>query len=298
MEGVLDGRAGPQSAGVVSGPRARPAAVAPPEVAALVADLPHLPAQRPALLRVVQAADDPDCSLGRLADVAALDPAFAARLLQLANSAYYGRSGRVAAIGPAVSVLGAETLRGLAVTMVLGLSGESGPVPPGFWDRAATTAAAARLLAPRVGADTGDAFCVGLLREVGQALLYRASPAVYGLLLETLEDEPLAEAERAWCGTTSAQVGAAALRAVGLPEAVCAALVAQQPGGGAGSGAPLARALRGGVLLARAVSRGDVDECTTERLAAVLGGDLSVAKAAELALRVAAQAAALSTSMR
>lgn len=267
---------------------------APPDVAALVADLQHLPAQRPALMRVIHIADDPDCSARVLAEAAAVDPAFAARLLQLANSAYYGRSGRVAAIGPAVVVLGAETLRGLAVTMALGLSGEHGPLPAGFWDRAAGTAAATRLLAPRVGADPGDAFCVGLLREVGQALLFRASPVAYGRLLATLDEAALTEAELAWCGTTSGTLAGHALRAAGLPEAVCSALAGQ-----AGSTAtPLARALRAGVVLARGVAGGEVDEQTAQELAEVVGGQLEVADVRALALRAAAQAAALSASMR
>lgn len=263
-----------------------------PDVAALVEDLHQLPGQRPALLRVVQLADDADCSVRALADVAALDPAYAARLLQLANSAYYGRSGRVGAIGPAVALLGAETLRGLAVAMVLGLSGEHGALPDGFWDRAATTAAASRLLAPRVAADAGDAFCVGLLHEVGQALLLRHAPGAYPGLL-ALDEPARSEAERAWCGTTQAELGAAALRATGLPSGICEAIAQQQvPSGGA-----LPRALRGGVLLARAVAVGTVDATTTQAVAEVVGPGLSTAAVGELALRTAAQAAALRASM-
>lgn len=263
-----------------------------PDVAALVRDLQQLPAQRPALLRVVQLADDPDCSVRALAEVAALDPAYAARLLQLANSAYYGRSGRVSAIGPAVAMLGAETLRGLAVAMALRLSGEHGSLPDGFWDRAATTAAASRLLAPRVAADPGDAFCVGLLHEVGQALLLRAAPGAYADLLP-LEEPQRAQAERAWCGTTSAEVGAAALRATGLPNGLCDAIA--QPR--VAVPAPLPRALRAGVLLARSIAVGTIDDGTVQALADVVGPGLGAAAVAELALRAAAQAAALRTSM-
>lgn len=284
------------AAGVHVPPGRRPAP-APPAVAALLADLRHLPGQRPALLRVVQLADDVDCSVRSLAEAAALDPAFTARLLQLANSAYYGRAGRITAIGPAVAVLGAETVRGLAVTMALGLAGEHGPLPPGFWDRAATTAAGSRLTAPRVGADQGDAFCIGLLREVGQALLFRAAPEAYTALLDRCHDAALAVAERDWCGVTNAEVAAAALRAAGLPAAVCHALAEHERDAATTSHDPLTRALRAGVVLARAVATGEVDETTTAALAEVVGTGLDTPAVRELALRTAAQAAALRATM-
>ena len=268
-----------------------------PDAAALLADLHRLPAQRPALLRLIQIADDPECSAGQLGEVAALDPAFATRLLQLANSAFYGRSGRVTAIGPAVAVLGAETVRGLAVTMALGLAGEHGPLPTGFWERAATTAAGSRLLAPRVGADPGDAFVVGLLREVGQALLFRAAPQAYSWLLE-LDDAALAQAERECWGTTNGEVAAAALRSTGLPETLCSAIGSQQADDDPRRAPALSRALRAGVILARAVGSGEIDEHTVRDLVDVVGGHLEVGAARDLALRTAAQAAALSASMR
>lgn len=275
----------------------------PAAVRMLVADLRQLPGQRPALLRVVQVADDPDCSIRALGDVAAVDPAFAARLLQLANSAYYGRTGRVTAIGPAVGALGVETVRGLAVTMALGLSGEHGPLPDGFWERAATTAAASRLMAPRVGADPGDAFCVGLLAEVGQALLFRAAPEGYSGLLAAAggDDAELARAEREWCGTTNGELAAAALAAAGLPMAICAAIgqhqgqvIPCQPA----TLAPLTRALQAGVVLARAVATGEVDQATCEALGTVVGAAIGASAVGELALRTAAQAAALSATLR
>jgi HD-like signal output (HDOD) protein len=269
------------------------------EVQGLLADVSHLPAARTALLRVVQLADSPDCSGQALADAAAADPAFTARLLQLANSAYYGRPGRVTALGPAVGVLGAETLRGLAVTMALGLAGEHGPLPDGFSDRAASTAAGCRLVAPLVGADPGDALCVGLLREVGQALLFRAAPQSYPVLLASCTDAELAAAERQWCGTTSGELAALALAGAGLPASVCRTLAEAQlddeqrrlPTTGLG------RALRGGVVLSRAVATGEIDDATTDELAALTDGALDARAAGVLVLRAASQAAGLRAAL-
>jgi hypothetical protein len=181
--------------------------------------------------------------------------------------------------------------------MALGLSGESGPLPDGFWDRAATAAAGSRLLAPRVGADPGDAFCVGLLHEVGEALLFRAAPQDYSLLQATHAGPALAAAERAWCGVSSGALAAAALGSAGVPGPVCEAIAGREPEDDEAP-SPLTRALRGGVLLSRAVATGDVDESLGEALADVLGGRLEPGDVGELALRTASQAAALSASMR
>ena len=265
----------------------------------MVADLQRLPAHRPALLKVVQVADDPDCSVRSLADAAAGDPAFGARLLHLANSAYYGRARRVTAIGPAVSVLGAETLRALAASMALGLAGEQGPLPDGFWDRAAATASGSQLVAPSTGADAGDAFCVGLLLEVGQALLFRAAPDSYAALVDTCDPSGLAAAERAWCGTTSGAVAAAALGAAGLPPSVWGTIAQHHDDDEQERtpGTPLGRALRGGVLLARAAAAGQIDERTTAALVALSAGALDARTAGVLVLRTASQAAALRGSI-
>ena len=269
------------------------------EVEDLLADVHRLPGSRPALLRVVQLADAPDSSSRALAEAAAVDPAFTARLLQLANSAYYGRPGRITAIGPAVGVLGAETLRGLAVTMALGLAGEHGPLPDGFSDRAAATAAGSRLIAPLVGADAGDAFCVGLLREVGQALLFRAAPLSYPALLGSCDSADLAAAERAWCGTTSGEVAARALAGAGLPGSVCRTIAEAQLDDEARrlAGTPLGRALRGGVVLARAVASGEVGGATVDELVALTGGLLDERAAHVLVLQTASQAAGLGAAL-
>ena len=222
-----------------------------------------------------------------------------APLLQMVNSGYYGRAGRVTAIVPAVGLVGGQTLRGLAVTMALGMGGEHGPLPEGFWDRAALTAVGSRLMAPHVGAEAGDAFCVGLLREVGQALMFRADPKAYGELLAGCDAATLPAAERDWCGTTNGELAAAALTAGGLPASVCEAIAQQQRDDEDGTlpEAPLARALRGGRVLLQVVTSGDVDDEVGATLSALTGGALEARDAGGLALQAASQAAALAASM-
>ena len=251
----------------------------------LLHDVDHLPGRQPVLLRLAQVVDDPDSSTRDLADLCAADPAFAARVLRLANSAFYGQRGTVTALGPAVNVLGRTTLRTTALVMALGLGGEHGALPDGFAGRAGLLAAGAQLVAPEVGASRGDALCAGLLCDLGSALLHRAAPAAYGALLRGAPGDLLVEAERAWCGTSHAELGAQVLRVSGVPEPLCRAIAQHHdPLPDAG---PLAVAVRVGVLVAG-------EELTADALPALTSGRLSAQDGPRLALGAAAGAAALS----
>lgn len=241
-------------------PAARPGTAVPPTggavpaaggvgvVERLLHDVDRLPGRQPVLLRVAQLVDDPDSSTRDLAELCGADPAFTARLLRLANSAYYGRAGSVTSLVPALGVVGRTTLRTTALAMALGLSGEHGRLPDGFWARAGMVAASAQLAARDLGAPPGDALCAGLLCDLGQALLSRAAPAAYGALLaRAADDDALVEAERAWCGLSHAELAGQVLRASGVPAGLCTAIEQhhdpapgrraagrRRPGGGAG----------------------------------------------------------------
>lgn len=255
----------------------------------LLADLDKLPGRQPVLLRVAQVAEDPDSSNADLADLCAADPAFTSRMLRLANSAFYGQRGTVTALGPAVSLVGRSTLRTAALSMALGLAGEHGALPAGFWEKAALTAVSAQLAARSVGASPGDAICAGLLCDLGQALLHRAAPAAYGDVLASTGGDDVPGAERAWCGTDHAELGAHVLRSSGLPDVVCTAIAEHHllaPQGG-----PLAIAVRAGVLIAGQAE----DPDALAQLGPLTGGRLEAADGSRLALTAAANAAALSS---
>lgn len=189
--------------------------------AILLARHEQLPSRAAAAARVLQLADDPDASAQDLARAIGTDPVFAARVLRVANSTYYGLSGRVSTLPFAVSVIGFQAVRSLAVVAAAGLDDPDG-APPGFWAAAAMTATAGELVAPVVGADPGDAFCLGLLHMIGTAFLHQHQP-LDGVCLPLVDDAlPLLEAERDRYGIAHDQVGARVLAAWHFPERVCA----------------------------------------------------------------------------
>jgi HD-like signal output (HDOD) protein len=190
--------------------------------AILLARHEQLPPRAAAAARVLALADDPDAGAQDLARAIATDPLFAARVLRVANSTYYGLSGRVSTLPFGVSVIGFQAVRSLAVVAAAGLDDPDG-APPGFWRAAALSATGAELVAPLIGADPGDAFCVGLLHLIGAALLHQHQPMT-GVCLPLAADEAASEdelaRERDQYGISHDQIGARVLAAWHFPEHV------------------------------------------------------------------------------
>jgi putative nucleotidyltransferase with HDIG domain len=225
---------------------------------ALLTQLENLPSHPTASSRVLWVADDPNASAADLAAAVSADPALTARAMRMANSAYYGLSGRVSSATFAVTVLGFATVRSLAVATSAGVMGEDAYVPPGFWDHAAATACAASLVADRVRAPRPEAFSVGLLHDLGEALLYRADPGRTGAAHdEAGRDSPEAVlAEREVLGIDHAAAAARVLGAWKFPPVFVAA-IADHHSVESRNPSPLHKALVAGHAVAKVAAAAD-----------------------------------------
>ena len=216
--------------------------------AILLARLEQLPPRAAAAARVLQLVENPDTSAQELSRAMGTDPVFAARVLRVANSSYYGLSGRVSTLPFAVSVIGFQAVRTLAVIAAAGLDDPAGS-PEGFWQVAALTATAAELVAPLVSADPGDAFSVGLLHMIGAALLHQHQALPRLCLPEGDDLDDLVRAERDRYGIGHDQLGAKVLTAWHFPDHICA-LIGRHHQQVLPDAAPLERALHAARLMA------------------------------------------------
>ncbi len=169
----------------------------------LLRHLEELPAHPNVAMRVVLETNDPSSSAARLGRLIEIDPSLTAHVMRLANSAFYGLSTRVSSAARAVAVLGFSMVRSMAAGIATGvLDADSGGLPDGFWEHSVGTAVAASMLAPRVGCSGSDAFSMGLLHDIGSALLYRLQPGAYELALSRAiaGELPLARAEHEMFG--------------------------------------------------------------------------------------------------
>jgi putative nucleotidyltransferase with HDIG domain len=168
--------------------------------------------------------DDPSKSAADVAHSLEIDPSLCVRVLHLANSPYFGLSGKVGSVERAVVALGNSVIRSLAVSTAAGLFAErSDNMPAGFWGHSVATAAAASLVAQLTRVPAGDALCAGLLHDLGAALLYRHLPDEVAAVWANPTDDVLA-AEAAAFGHDHAELGALALEAWKLPNAIVAAI--------------------------------------------------------------------------
>ncbi len=175
-------------------------------------DLPTLP---DVVARVMQIVSNPLTTADDLNQVISLDPALTFKVLRLANSAFYGFPKEITTITHAVTILGFNTIRNLALSVsvhkMFFSERERGLFNyRDFWKHCVAVGVCARMLAARVGYKNEDnAFTAGLLHDIGKSLLDRVDHE--GLLAAIAESRatgrPLREAERARLGTDHAAVG-------------------------------------------------------------------------------------------
>jgi HD-like signal output (HDOD) protein len=177
-------------------------------------------------LKVQRVLDDPNCSIDQLGKLVRADPLLATRVVAVANSVIYNRSGR-AIDDPrsAVARIGFNTLRVLAAAVVVRQMEGMARTPAHrelavrLWEHTAHVAALSQVIARRVTHVNPDtAFFAGIIHEVGGFYLISRAADFPGLL----------EAEHgsllAWDEGGAAEVGRAVLTRLGAPAAVLEAI--------------------------------------------------------------------------
>jgi HD-like signal output (HDOD) protein len=174
-------------------------------------------------LRIKRALDDPDASVEQAAKLIQAEPVLAARVVAIANSVSYNRSGReITDLKQAVSRLGFRTLKSLVMSLlarqIAGASTDPAlkKMTQQLWEHTAHVSALCHVIARRVThQDPETALLVGILHEVAGFYLIGRAQSHPDLLVGDLDD---------WQGSGEAEVGAALLKALAVPEAVAEAI--------------------------------------------------------------------------
>lgn len=144
----------------------------------------ELPTLSPAVQRILSACEDRGISQTALAEVLAEAPTIAARLLGLANSAFFGQSGGVHSLPHAIAVLGMVTVRSVTAGLIFSGTFDTRRCPAfrpeRYWLSAVMTAAFAQQLAPQVAAGVrpplDSVYLSGLLHNIGLLALVHLDP--------------------------------------------------------------------------------------------------------------------------
>lgn len=195
----------------------------PAEWARCIRELPSLPS---AFIAAVEVLSQDQVPASTCIEAIERDQALTVRVLRLANSAFYGAPGQVSRIGDAVQMLGlrtvASTLAAISLRATLGSLHCEGFCFDSYWRHSLCTALSARELARIAALDTGEAFLLGLLHDVGKLILAMTSPVLeaQALQLGHSEELPMHEAERRVFGVSHAEVGAAVARQWNFPASI------------------------------------------------------------------------------
>jgi HD-like signal output (HDOD) protein len=191
-----------------------------PAKTSLVQELHTLPLHNATALQVLSMIDDPDVSIDALSRLIQGDASLSTRILQLANSSFFGRRTEVVAIDKAVVAIGLSTVRTFTFAAAFDLFNDKGSaLPPSFHHHAIGAAAGSMVIARRLRINPSDAFSAGLIHDLGQALLYRYDSKRYDTLLaEHTDEDELVGAEKLLYGMNHAEAAALTLLEVRFPK--------------------------------------------------------------------------------
>jgi len=168
-------------------------------------------------LRVNEIANDPDSTADDMGKVISQDPALVARMLKIANSAFYGVSNEVETITRAIAILGTKKIRDLVISTAASDTFDGIPnnliTMQDFWHHSLYCALLAQILAKKSKKIKSESiFIAGLLHDIGQLLMFNKLPEksheTILLLMEGTEELETYEAERHVFGFDHMEVGA------------------------------------------------------------------------------------------
>lgn len=198
----------------------QPAAL--PEILEAIKSLEPLPQ---VAMRLMALAEDEEVTPRELVEVLQTDAGVTAKVLKLANSAYYGFQRKIASLEEAGNLLGTRTLFNLVLTSCAGryfrdLGGCDVRTAEKLWERTVLNAVCASLLARLSGgADRHRAYTVGLLQNIGDTVLARFVVPVQSLVdAERARGADPLELEERLFGMSHPEIGAQLAARWNFPE--------------------------------------------------------------------------------
>lgn len=150
-------------------------------------------------LKIREALDDPECHVDEAARLVQAEPLLSARVVAMANSVVYNRSGReVTDVRTAVSRLGFRSIRNLATALVtrqmaqMPANAAERALAVRLWEYSAHVASLARLIARQVTRqDPETAMFAAIVHDVGGFYLLARASEFPGLLDDGLNDDDI-----------------------------------------------------------------------------------------------------------
>ena len=189
-----------------------------PAIESLIESVPKLPSRPSLYHEITRTMEQPQSSLADVASLLERDVAISARVLHVANSAYFSRGLPIESVGAAVPRLGSGVVRGLVLSFETseGLPEAIRAYTEGLSEHALQVASMCRSLA-ETNEDKEVAFTAGLLHDIGELVYLSANPPSQWSVADHHN-----QVERP--GPSSAEVGAYLLTKWNIPPFVSLAV--------------------------------------------------------------------------
>jgi putative nucleotidyltransferase with HDIG domain len=183
--------------------------------------------------QVTEELQSPNGSMETVTELISHDPVMSAKILQVVNSAFFGRAREVTDTSEAVMVLGSERIRSLILLAGV-FSQYDGSKCPGFapepiWSHSVQVGIYARAIAYSETKDARiaeAAFTAGLLHDIGKLILAGNLPDMCAAVRRAQANRKTSQrdAELMIMGVTHAELGACLLATWGLPLTILEAI--------------------------------------------------------------------------
>ncbi|MEK6622438.1 MAG: HDOD domain-containing protein, partial [Planctomycetota bacterium] len=194
------------------------------EVLRAVMDSPALPTLPTVASKLITLTSKSETSIGEIANLLSKDISLSAKVLRIANSAFYSFSSKISTVHQAVSNMGKNAIRSLVLSVSF-LTIKSDDVAEyfsyeKFWQKSLSAAVAAKLIMAEIDkSDPEEIFIAALLQDIGELIVMRTFPEQYELVLKTLSEtqNDVLTVEEQIIGLNHTVIGYEVTRNWGLP---------------------------------------------------------------------------------
>jgi HD-like signal output (HDOD) protein len=193
------------------------------DIRRVVSGIAELPSSQASFRALTEALDDPSVTLERLTAVIEKDVAMSAKVLQFANSGFFGATQVVTTVAGGVGYLGVDTIKNLALNVrAFRVLEPHSTVPPDFWEKLSSRASRTVAILGKLPLEKEAlevAVAAGFLHEIGDLIAAAYMPEVFAPSLAGAQESAsqFNEGEEKKAGFSHAQIGAYLLGIWGLP---------------------------------------------------------------------------------
>lgn len=160
-------------------------------------------------VKIIHVVENPKSTARDLHEIIRNDPALAARILKVVNSAFYGLPGQIASVDRAIVLLGLSAVKNIAIAASMTRLFQSGSAIEGFnpvevWRHSIAVGVASRMISAAQGRPSvEESFLAGLIHDLGLLVVRQVYPRKLADILAHVKT-----GNKSWCQLETEIIGA------------------------------------------------------------------------------------------